>query len=347
VEIAQVYSKWKASIRNVVNGNPDSVITAFLSRSNFEANSRKYTPWLSKELLGIADGSGQKYVDVFAFQLVDEFWVHIDKQFNNSGHHCSSIGVTSTTNHPAYLAQNVDLENFRNGYQVMFHIAASVTEPEQYILSCAGMIAINGLNEKGIGICVNSLMELQASTDGLPVAFIVRAVLNKQNGQEALTFLKSVKHASGQNYILGIADSVYDFEASTNQVVRFLAGQEQNEVVYHTNHALVNHDVKDWYKEYHQKVMKGETKMNNSEVRFASLEKHLNVQPSRISATLIKNTLRSKDSATNPVCRDFHSGEFGFTFSSVLFTLGDKPSVQITNGSPSQSEYKEYFFKKL
>jgi predicted choloylglycine hydrolase len=209
------------------------------------------------------------------------------------------------------------------------------------------MVAINGLNEKGIGICVNSLMELQASTDGLPVAFIVRAVLNKQSGPEALTFLKSVKHASGQNYILGIADSVYDFEASTNQVVRFLPRKEYNSVVYHTNHALVNHDVKEWYKDYHQKVMKCETKTNNSEVRFASLEKHLNVQPSQISTALIKNTLRSKDSATNPVCRDFNSGEFGFTFSSVLFTLGDKPSVQITNGSPNQSEYKEYFFKKL
>ena len=56
VEIAQVYSKWKDNIRNVVNGNPDSVITAFLSGSNFEANSLKYTPWLLKELLGIADG---------------------------------------------------------------------------------------------------------------------------------------------------------------------------------------------------------------------------------------------------------------------------------------------------
>jgi isopenicillin-N N-acyltransferase-like protein len=30
--IAQVFSNWKANIRNVLNGDPDSVITAFFKR---------------------------------------------------------------------------------------------------------------------------------------------------------------------------------------------------------------------------------------------------------------------------------------------------------------------------
>lgn len=345
-EISEVLTKWKTNIRNVVNGNPDSVITLFLKATNFETTSWKHTPWLIKELRGIADGSGQEYKDVFVFQLVDEFWVYLDKQFNTPNHHCSSIGVPSTENHPAYIAQNVDLENFRDGYQVLFHITASATEPQQYILSCAGMVAINGMNEKGIGICVNSLMELQASPNGLPVAFVVRGVLNKQSGPEALTFLKSVNHASGQNYILGIADSVYDFEASSNQVIRYVPNQQHNTVVYHTNHALANHDVKDWYKDYHTKVLSGETKNNNSEVRFATLEKYLDIQPNQISTTILRKVLRSKDNLKNPVCRPLLDGAYGFTFSSVLFTLGDRRSLQVTNGPPDQSEYKEYFFKK-
>ena len=345
-EISEVFTKWKANIRNVVNGNPDSAITVFLKATNFESISREHTPWLLKELRGIADGSGQEYKDVFAFQLVDEFWVYLDKQFNTPNHHCSSIGVPSTENHPAYIAQNVDLENFRDGYQVLFHITASATEPQQYILSCAGMVAINGMNEKGIGIGVNSLMELQASPDGLPVAFVVRGVLNKQSGPEALTFLKSVKHASGQNYILGIGDSIYDFEASSNQVIRFVPNQRHSPVVYHTNHALTNHDVKDWYIDYHTKVLSGETKNNNSEVRFTTLAKYLDKLPNQISTTTLKNVLRSKDNLKNPICRILIDGAYGFTFSSVLFTLGDRRSVQVTNGPPDQSEYKEYFFKK-
>ena len=64
------------------------------------------------------------------------------------------------------------------------------------------------------GICCNTLMELQASDSGLPVAFIVRGILSKRNGQDALFFIKNIPNASGQNYIIGTQDSVCDFESS-------------------------------------------------------------------------------------------------------------------------------------
>jgi isopenicillin-N N-acyltransferase like protein len=115
-------------------------------------------------------------------------------------------------------------------------------------------------------------------------------------------------------------------------------------VVYHTNHALVNHDVKPWYKKYHEQVVAGETKGRNSEMRFASLEQRLNKQAGDISTDLIKTTLRSKDNPYHPVCRTYREGGGGFTFSSILFTLGGKRSVQLTYGSPELTEYKEYFF---
>jgi len=342
-EIAAVFLKWKNNIRASVNDDPDSVLTAFLQSTNFEPATKEHTPALLDELRGIAAGSGQKFNDVFAFQLVDEFWIYLDEQFNKKNHHCSGVGVPATANKPAYIAQNIDLENYMNGYQVLLHIPATKKEPEQYIISCAGLVALSGMNGKGIAVCLNSLMELQASGDGLPVAFIIRGLLNKQNGKDALQFLKTVKHASGQNYILGIADSVYDFEASAGQVVRFFPN-EGNQVVYHTNHALVNHDVKKWYADYHKKVLAGETRNRNSEVRFALLEEQFNKLPEDISTGMIKTTLRSKDNERNPVCRIFREGRGGFTFSSVLYTLGGRRSVQLTYGSPDQSEYKEYFF---
>jgi predicted choloylglycine hydrolase len=343
-EIREVFTKWKANIRQTIKGDPDSVLTAFLAATDFERSTKKYAPELLEEVNGIAKGSGQPFRDVFAFQLVDEFWVYLDRQFNSKNHHCSSLGVAATKNHPAYLAQNTDLEGYMHGYQVLFHLAATKNDPEQYIVSCAGLVALNGMNDRGIGICVNTLMELKASTDGLPVAFIIRKILNTANGSEALSFLKTVKHASGQNYILGIADSVYDFEASSGQVVRFIPAGGNSAVVYHTNHALVNHDVKDWYQRYHQRVQAGETRAQNSESRFASLETRLAIDPGEISVDVIKNTLRAKDDTFNPVCRPYRQGA-GFTFSSVVFTLGGTKSVQLTFGSPDQAEYRAYFFK--
>jgi len=344
-EIADIFAKWKMNIRMNTNRDPDSVLTAFRTATNFEPITRKYIPAVLDELKGIADGSGQPYQDVYAFQLVDEFWIYLDKQQHASNHHCSGIGVPATANHPAYIAQNMDLENYMHGYQVLLHLAPTATEPEQYILSCAGLVALAGMNEKGIGLCMNTLMELQASEEGLPVAFMIKGVLSKQTGNEAMQFLKTVKHASGQNYIMGVGDSVYNFEVSSNEVVRFLPKAGESAVVYHTNHALLNHDVKEWYKKYHEQVLSGETKNRNSEARFASLEQRMNKQPADISTDVIKTTLRSKDNARNPVCRVYKEGGGGFTFSSLIFTLGGKRSVQVTYGSPDQSEYREYFFK--
>ena len=116
--------------------------------------------------------------------MVDEFWVYLDRLNNIQKHHCSAIGVAAAASHPAYVSQNMDLESYMNGYQILLHIAATDTEPEQYILSCAGLIALNGLNEKSIGLCMNTLMELAASTDGLPVACIVRGVLDVYKRQD-------------------------------------------------------------------------------------------------------------------------------------------------------------------
>lgn len=344
-EITEVFGKWKANIRKSVKGDPDSLLTVFLAATDFEQTTKKYSREIIEEINGIAKGSGQSFKDVFAFQLVDEFWIYLDKQFNAKNHHCSGMGVAATKRHPAYIAQNTDLEGYMNGYQVLFRIPATKKEPEQYILSCAGLVALNGMNENGIGVCVNTLMELQASTDGLPVAFILRELLKRNSGKDALTFLQTVKHASGQNYILGIADSVYDFEASASKVVRYIPAGGNQAVVYHTNHALVNHDVKEWYERYHQRVLAGETKNWNSESRFIALESRLSLSAEEISADVIKNTLRSKDDARNPICRPYRQGA-GFTFSSVVFTLGGTKSVQLTYGSPDQSEYQEYFFTK-
>jgi isopenicillin-N N-acyltransferase-like protein len=326
------------------NANADSVLTVFRNATNFEPIIRKYSPSLLDELKGIAVGSGQSYEDVYAFQLLDEFWIYLDKLSYLPGHHCSGIGVAATANRPAYIAQNLDLENYMQGFQILLHLAPTDNEPEQYIYSCAGLLALNGMNENGIGLCVNTLMELQASEDGLPVAFMIRGVLGKRKGNEAMQFLKTVKHASGQNYILGIDDSVYNFEASSNRVVRFSPTSGERDIVYHANHALVNHDVKDWYKKYHDQVLAGETQNMDSEVRFASLEQRLNRDQTVISTDVIKETLRSKDNVKHPVCRSFREGGRIFTSSSVLFTTSGKRSVQLTYGPPDHSEYVEYYF---
>jgi len=113
---------------------------------------------------------------ILAFQLLDEMWSNEDVFF---AEHCSSLDSRSSFE-PAYVAQNVDVESFRDGFQVLLHIKYADSDLESFVLSTAGLIGFNGMNNRSVGICGNALVPLRGCRDGLPVACIVREVLNSQ-----------------------------------------------------------------------------------------------------------------------------------------------------------------------
>ncbi len=330
-EIGEIVGKMKKNTTDILKKDADLILKDFFSYANFTNDIKKYIPDLYEEVRGIAEGSEQAFNDIMVLNLLDELWVYID---NVNNHHCSSLGVPSIKGSPSYIAQNMDLETYLEGHQVLIRLSKTTTRPEQLILTYPGCIALNGMNEKGVGVCVNTLMQLNASSKGLPVAFMIRHVIGLTEKKALLNFIQTTPHASGQNYIIGIRGEVYDFEASANRVVRF-DPKNTNGTVYHTNHPIVNNDVKAWFK-------KEKSENANTHIRLASVQKR--VSESIIDDTLIKETLSSKDDIANPVCRSVDSGRGIFTFSSVIMMLTDTPYLQVTAGSPDQSDYKRIDF---
>lgn len=339
-EIADIIVEWKKNTSEILKKDADEILKDFYAYANFEKDIKKWTPELYEEVRGIADGSNQKFKDVLILNLLDEFWVYVD---NINNHHCSSVGVPARKGNPGYLSQNMDLESYTDGFQVLMKIAKTETNPEQLILTYPGLIGLIGLNEKGIGVVVNTLMQLEASSEGLPVAFVIRHLINMTDKEKMLDFIKNVKHASGQNYILGIKGEIYDFEASTNKVVLFDPGNK-NGTVYHTNHPLVNDNVKPWFKKYAPNKPKDSVIQTNSHYRFVTLEKRL-ANTENISDQTIIETLSSKENKQNPVCRTNSGGNGLFTFSSVIMTLSNSPVLKITAGPPDESDYQTFNFK--
>ena len=343
-EIGELMVLWKKDLGEDIHIPADTFIHNFLGATDFIPSIKKYTPDILDEVRGIAKGADQSFNDMLAFQLVDEYWVYADKMSNDTiHHHCSDIGVPAKNGRPAFVSQNMDLDAWMDGYQIILHIQRHGNTPEQYVLSCAGLVALNGMNENGIGVCVNTLMQLQASSNGLPVAFVVRGLLEKKNNKEVLQFIQMTEHASGQNYTIGVVDSVYDFEASANKVIRLYP--DASGIVYHTNHPVVNNDVKPWYQDYYQRFLAGTTQNMNSEIRFATLKRRASETTDK-DDMFIKTTLRSKDDNKNPVCRTHLPGKHGFTFGSVILTLSGKRIMQVTAGPPDESEYQTFSFKK-
>ncbi|MVM34184.1 hypothetical protein GO755_29400 [Spirosoma sp. HMF4905] len=331
-EIAELVAKMKANTTRVLGKEANQVINEFIQYAQFTDAIKQYTPDLYEEVKGIADGSEQALNDIMVFNLLDEFWVYQD---NLANHHCSGVGVPASNGNPAYIAQNMDIESYTDGYQILIRLSKTPTRPEQFILTHPGCIALAGMNETGVGACMNTLMQLKASSKGLPVAFIVRRILASTDKKDLLNFIQTVPHASGQNYIIGIKDEVYDFEASANKVVRF-DPKNANGTIYHTNHPLVNDDVKDWFKKPSLAPEK-----SNSHIRLASVQNRVMRSPI-VNDGLIKEALRAKDDKNNPVCRAPKNG--GFTFVSMIMTLTGTPFLQVTAGPPDESEYKRAEF---
>jgi hypothetical protein len=89
-EIATLVSLWKDDLRKQAKTDPDSLIKSFLGETDFMPSIERWTPDLLDEVRGIAEGAGQPFETIFAFQLVDELWVFEDKR---AADRCTSMGV--------------------------------------------------------------------------------------------------------------------------------------------------------------------------------------------------------------------------------------------------------------
>jgi len=331
-EIEALIKKMKLSTANNIK-EANQVFKKFFEYTQFTDTIKKYTPELFEEVRGIADGSGQTMNDILALNLIDEFWVYMNALTN---HHCSALGANSVNGSAAYIAQNIDLEKYADGYQILVRLTKTATRPEQLLITQPGSIAFIGMNESGVGVCTNTLMQLKASEKGLPVLFVVRQLLNFTEKKDILNFIQSVPHASGQNYLIGIKGEVIDFEASSGKVVLYNP-KNSNGTVCHTNHPLVNDNLKSWF-EYFNPNATEKPVTSNTYIRLASVQNRIS-EKEVIDEELIKTTLRSKDDLNNPVCRSINNPGGAFTFSSVIMTLTGIPFLQITRGSPDQSDY--------
>lgn len=339
-EIGEIVQKWRESVNAQLDREAQEVLKEFFAYADFDSSIKKWTPELYEEIRGIADGSGQDFDQIMVFSLLDEFWVYLNSLEN---HHCSNIGVPSVDGGVSYIAQNMDIESFTDGYQTLIRIEATADRPEQLVLSHPGLIALNGMNSSGVGLVMNTILQLNASNSGLPVAFVVRKVLSMTDRDQIIDFITSINHASGQNYILGVRGEVFNFEASANKVVRFDPGNK-NQTVYHTNHPIVNDDVKPWFAQYDPKEIPDTIPAtSNSYIRLAALTTRV-ADAEAVTDDHIKDALRTKDDAKNPVCRTIDPKMNGFTFASVVMTLTGEPYLEITAGPPSESEYLKVVF---
>ncbi len=338
-EIHALVRLWKADLEKEYKLDAATFTRRFLQKTDFLSAMKRWTPDLIEEIKGIAAGAGVDFETMLLFQLPDEYWVNGEAI---AAEHCTGLGMSRQGKQPTIIAQNLDVESYRDGYQIVLHIKHADSDLQAFVLSFPGLIGANGMNNKAVGICCNTLSQLAFCRDGLPVNCVIRGVLEQRTLDDASAFLHRIKHASGQNYIVGGRDRVVDFECSASKVCAFQpAGR--HDVVWHTNHPLANDDYNAAHRERLAKHKN--PKPGSSSVRLQSVEQRLSKLPAPWDVDVFKATLSSHDSAQFPICVSRGRGDV-ITFASTIMVLSERPELNITPGPPDVAAYETLTFER-
>lgn len=329
-EIREIVGLWKKDLETTYKTEAASFIKTFLAGTNFRPSIDKWTPGLLDEVRGIADGAGLDFETMYAYQLIDETWVA--GQDLGAGK-CTSIGARKTADHPAFVSQTLDIPGFYHGYQTVLRIRDRGADLETLVLTIPGVVAANGLNSRGVGVCVNAVTQLAYTTDGLPVAFVIRGILKKRSFAEAVEFLRAIKPAAPQNYLLGGPDGVASFELAGDRIAPFVPF-EGAAFTYHTNHPMVNENFNPRFLELMKARGGSLDQLKNSCPRFNFLRQTLGDNSASLGLDELENLYRDRKSGIN------NAG----TYACTIMFLKDDPELYIAPGRPDEEPFQVLAF---
>jgi len=331
--IIKLIGLWKKDIEDNYQIPADEFIKMFLDSTDYIPAIKKWTPDLLEEIKGISAGSGIDFNIIFAFQLTDEIWTNI--RLINVPHHCTSVGINNYKKDGSsnFIAQNIDITPFYHGFEILLDINDKKTGSRKLVTTFVGYIGANGLN-KNIGITENTLADLKSSLNGLPVCCVARGVLEKASFEAAVNFIKAIKHASGQNYIIGSKHDIISLECASDLITEYWPDTTKN-YTFHANRPLTNNSYHPAYLAY-LKALYGSIpeSISLSDERLESI-KNIIINNRHISLMTIKDALSKK-----PIC---NSNTF---VSTIMEFNNDYSELRISPGKPDSTKYIEFRIEK-
>jgi isopenicillin-N N-acyltransferase like protein len=351
--IREMFQKMTAGFEEAMGMTRAAYLDGLFAETQFLQAAERWTPETLEEVRGIAEGAGLDFREAFVWQLLDEVdWYNTLKKMpflDRDPNHCSTLGAFGKMADPALIAQNADMGKLVDGYGTLLHVKYAGTGLEKFVVTIPGVVGIWGLNNRSIGLCMNAMeTQLNKSRKGLGTIFVAQGVLSRTNFADADHFMREVKHASGENYIVGAPGVAADYEASANQVIRYIPFEGAS-VVYHTNHPVQNDDldltperIQQLPQELQAWVARAKV---NTETRFCSLEERLKERTEPLTVAEIKKLLSTHDTPDDPVCRHRRDDQNGMTNFSFIMELSSEPRFHIASGPPCMTEFRTFTFQ--
>lgn len=324
--ISDVRHRWRESLTQRFGVHPDSFLEAFLAKTRFVAAMRYWTPALLEEIEGIAEGSGRSLPETFGFQFMDEEWWFGAKHYRQpsaEANHCSIIASRGREGQAPILAQNMDLRAYLDGGQAVISTARN-GGPRTTVMTICGMIGLCGANEAGVGVAVNTLWQLPSAADGLPVACVMREILEQPDLAAAAKWICQPRHASGQHYLIGDPEGFASFEASATMVSNI--PWKDSPVFVHTNHPLAAPP--------NERLRRAE---EDSRGRYSALCTSMGANSPTLDE--VKAALSSRERPYPISVRPSPDATSTMTFASIVMELTRPPTIQLASGPPCTNAY--------
>jgi hypothetical protein len=322
-------AQWKQWITELLGEQDTEIeIAEFIHETDFLRGIRKHVPNLYEELKGIAKGAAVDFNTLYAYQMFDEFVMYATQKYRLQ--HCTGLGVYGRSDKPNMLGQNNDLPPYYDGTHAVLRIKYPQGH-EVIVFTWAGILSQNGVNNKGLGTTMNIVPTAKGTENGVPMPYIIRGILEKENRGEAVAFLKNLGgSAAPMNFVIGDLEKVITVENTSDgaKVFQDFSGEKW---VAHTNHNL-DMDVS---------TLKPGAVSKTVE-RLNALEEALSGKSDGIDAEDIKTIFRTK-----PILKNFVTDPGFPTMESIVIELvKGNPRVHISPGPPDSNKYSTFDFKK-
>ena len=330
-EIHSLVADFKRDLERSQKVEAATFIKRFLKETDFIPAIERWTPGLLDEVKGIAEGAELPFEDVYVYQLADEIWSMGRWAMRDK---CTAIAVDRRGDQPTMVAQNMDIPGFYQKFPTVLKVRRK-GGPDAMVLTCPGLIGVNGMNSAAVAVCCNTLLQLEPSPKGLPCLFVVRGLLERADLKEAEKWLRRIPHAVGQNYTIGDPGGARAIECSAGAKVRFQP-EPDGDFCYHTNHPLVSTN---WHPDYlarcRARFVEAKPGLRRCR-RFESLERRIR-RGSRVTIDTIKEALASRDDTRGPICGDW-------TYGCTIFVLDKVPELRISPGRPDRYAFQTLRF---
>lgn len=340
--IAELLQRWGDNIHRTHSLTPQDYAQRFFAQTRFRQSLEAHAPDVLREVLAIADAANVSRDQLLAFQHVNEEFWYDPKQ---SGEACSTIALGKCAAQPALVAQNLDLDSYLDGYQILIRYNCDRSDGRILAVSVPGMISLNGMNGFGFAICDNTLVQLRTDSAGVPIFALYRLALECKTVAEARRLLSGLPHASGLNWVMGDPDEVCMLEASAGSIVPYTS-DDPAKPIFHTNHPLRSTNLTpDRLSSWAQASRARPSR--SSYLRLAALQERLGGLRGTLTMDQIKTILSSKDDPDYPVSRGGGlSGDdiaIGFTLACCIFELSaERPKLHIASGPPDRTAFRTF-----